>query len=223
MECCRSQFCEGANRFFTRWSRRYARQFRKKGPDKIQKMILEGIGARGSSSRHVLDIGCGVGSLHLTLLKQGAGRATGIDVSNGMLAEARKLSTENNLSHQTQYIEGDFVQVADQVEQSDITLLDKVVCCYDDVESLLHASLEKTTTLYAVSHPRDSILIKPVYKTQIFFARLFRSAFFPYWHDWGALRTTILSRGFVLRYENASFLWSVLVFERTTGKRGNTQ
>jgi len=50
MNCCRSQLCEGTNRFFSRWSKRYAKDFRKKGPDKIQTMILRGVGSDGSSN-----------------------------------------------------------------------------------------------------------------------------------------------------------------------------
>ncbi len=216
MNCCQSQLCDGTNRFFSRWSKRYAKDFRKKGPDKIQKMILKGIGSRGSSSRHVLDIGCGVGSLHLTLLKQGAKRATGIEVSAGMLEEARKLSAEHDLSEKIEYVEGDFVQVAERIDKSDITVLDKVVCCYDNPDALLRASIEKSSGIYAMSHPREHLLIKLTFKIQIFFHRLFRASFHPYWHDWGALRRKILSSGFVLRYEDANFVWRVLVFERTS-------
>ncbi len=55
---------------------------------------LEQVGYREAS---VLDIGCGVGHLHQTLLEQGASAAVGIDLAPKMLSEAKDWADERGL------------------------------------------------------------------------------------------------------------------------------
>ena len=51
---------------------------------------MEGVRKEPFASKEILDIGCGVGALHITLLHEGAAAATGIDISEGMLQQAKK-------------------------------------------------------------------------------------------------------------------------------------
>jgi len=213
--CCQAETrSEGTNKFFSRWSKKYARRFRKGKLEKVQKHLLEGIRKESVAETEILDIGCGVGSLHLTLLAEGAAKATGVDISEGMLEQAKKFSGQRSLQTKTSYILGDFVQKAAEIETADITLLDKVVCCYDDVETLVRKSAEKTRRIYAFSHPRQSFLMKALFKTQIAFCNLFRSSFRPYWHDWAWVRGLVAGQGFQLVYENATIAWQVAVYKR---------
>ncbi len=213
--CCQTETrSEGTNKFFSKWSKKYARRFRKGKLEKVQKHLLEGVRRESVAEREILDIGCGVGSLHLTLLAEGAAKATGVDISEGMLDQAKKFSGQRSLGERTSYILGDFVQKAGEIEQADITILDKVVCCYDDVESLVRKSAEKTRRIYAFSHPRQSFHMKALFKIQIAFCNLFRSSFRPYWHDWPWVRGLVVSQGFQLVYENATIAWQVAVYKR---------
>ncbi|MBI4430071.1 MAG: class I SAM-dependent methyltransferase, partial [Ignavibacteriales bacterium] len=152
--CCQTNPAqEGTNKFFSRWSKKYAKQFRKGKLEKVQKHLLEGVRTEPVASKEILDIGCGVGSLHLTLLAEGAARATGVDISEGMLDQAKKFSEQRKLEEKTWYVLGDFVHKADEIQPADITLLDKVVCCYENVEALVQQSASKTRRVYAFSHP----------------------------------------------------------------------
>ena len=90
MSCCTSNSCSGTNIFFSRWSKSFAKRFRKKGLEKVQRYLLEGIRLEPVKDRHILDIGCGVGALHLTLLQEGAILATGIEAAEGMLEKAKE-------------------------------------------------------------------------------------------------------------------------------------
>ena len=215
MSCCTPTDSSGTGRCFTRFSKRYAKQFRKKGPEKIQQYILEGIREAGISHKHILDIGCGVGTIHLTLLNEGAASATGVDRSAGMLEQARTFAGERGLAGRTSYHLGDFVDLGPDLPAADITVLDKVVCCYEHLDDLVARSTEKTKELYTLTHPRNNALVKFFFQTQIFFLKLFRADFHPFWHDWGQMRSNIRSRGFRPVYERATFLWDVAVFQRT--------
>lgn len=205
---------EPTNKFFSRWAKRYAKRFRKGGLEKTQRYILEGIRKEPVTARRILDIGCGVGSLHLTLLKEGAATATGVEISEGMISQAKKFAEDFRLQDRTNYVVGDFVREAPAVQEADLTMLDKVVCCYEDYDALISTSTAKTRSIYALSHPRQNILVEFVFKLQIFFAKLFRSAFHPFWHDWSAIHRLILTKNFELIYSNSTIAWQVLVYRR---------
>ena len=213
--CCKTNPSqEGTNKFFSRWSKKYARRFRKGKMEKVQQYLLEGVRKEPVRSMEILDIGCGVGSLHLTLLKEGAAKATGVDIAEGMLEQARKFSEQHGMKERTSYVLGDFVEKTAEVQTADITLLDKVVCCYEDVDALVKESTGKTKRIYALSHPRQSLLMETVFKTQIFFSKLFRTKFTPFWHDWQRVRELIVAQGFKPVYENATIMWQVAVYRR---------
>jgi magnesium-protoporphyrin O-methyltransferase len=214
MSCCAGDKCSGAKRFFTRWSKSYAKQQRKKGLEKVQQLLLEGIERVPVSSGEVLDIGCGVGAVHLALLQKGALRATGIDAAPGMIKEARNLARERGFMDRVEHVVGDFVQVASDIAPADITVLDKVVCCYEQLESLIEQSARKTRRVYALSWPRDRFYVRWGFKSQIAILKLFRAAFHPFWHNWGHLHRMMHERGFRPVFENDTLLWSVAVFER---------
>jgi SAM-dependent methyltransferase len=152
--------------------------------------------------------------MHLTLLNEGAGRAIGVDMSEGMLREAKRFAHELGLATKTYFIVGDFTQLSPSIPQSDVTILDKVVCCYENVERLVRTSTEKTRQTYALSHPRENLLMKMLFKGHLTLASIFHWSFHPFWHDWAEVRSLVVSSGFKLVYENATISWQVLVYER---------
>jgi 2-polyprenyl-3-methyl-5-hydroxy-6-metoxy-1,4-benzoquinol methylase len=206
--------CGGTGKFFSRWSRFYARRFRTGGLEPVQKLLLEGIRRRSVQGSTMLDIGCGVGSLHLTLLNEGAERAIGIDMSEGMLNEARRLAESYGKAGSVKYIVGDFVHVSASIPESDTVMLDKVVCCYEDVNSLVSSAVTKTRHLLALSHPKENLLMKTIFRGHMLIARLFRWSFHPFWHNWNDVASFIESNGFQLVYNNSTISWQVLVFKR---------
>lgn len=215
-ECCNSvRVHEPASKFFSKRSKSYAKRFRKNGLEKTQRYLLEGVRKEPIASKEILDIGCGVGALHLTLLREGASKATGVDISEGMLIQARKNTNECHLEGKAAYILGDFVEEWDKVSDVDITLLDKVVCCYEDYVTLLERSTARTNSVYALSHPKNNLLMESLFKLQIFVQKLFRGSFRPFWHDWAHVHRVVLDQGFQLMYSNSTIAWQVLVYKRS--------
>ena len=212
--CAPGDPCCGTSCFFSRWSRIYAKRFRRGGLEPVQKYLLAGIRKHDTHGCTVLDIGCGVGSLHLTLLNEGAERAIGVDLSEGMLREAKRFADASGVAGHVQYVVGDFVQLSSSIPESDITILDKVVCCYEDVENLVITATAKTKSTFALSHPKENFLMKSLFRGHTTLARMFRWSFHPFWHNWAEVRSLILARGFELVYENATISWRVLVYKR---------
>ncbi len=176
--------------------------------------MLEGIRRFPIRGKEVLEIGCGVGALHHALLRDGAARAYGIDISEGMIAAAKEMAKEHGLEAVTEYRQGDFVVLGDTVRPADVVVLDRVICCYAEVDALLSRSLEKCRGIYALSFPRPSILSSFIFHIPILLGRILKWSFAPFWHDWNRVLETIKRQGFETVTTASTVFWSVHVFRR---------
>ncbi|MDE2088675.1 MAG: methyltransferase domain-containing protein [Gammaproteobacteria bacterium] len=213
MSCCCPQ-AGGIGRCFSRFAGFYRRHYRRRGLEKTQRQMVEGLRAAGIADASLLEIGCGVGYLHQALLKQGASRALGVDLSDRMLEQARTLAAEQGLAQRTEYRLGDFVALAPALDAADITLLDKVVCCYPDAESLLGAALDKTRRVCALTYPRGHLLNRIAVALGAVVMKLARSQFRAYVHDPRMIEARIVARGFRKSYQNQTFVWLTQVYVR---------
>lgn len=217
MSCCcvpNGAAAEGTNEFFNTQARRLEKQFKKKGLRKEQKYLAEGIRHRGMNEAEILEIGCGVGGLHLSLLKDGAAKATGFDISEKMIATARKLAAEMELQNRTQYQQGDFVTMHERAPQVDVTVLDKVICCYENAPELIALSTAKTRRVYAVCYPRENGLVRLMFRNAKYLLKLFRQTFHPYYHEPRQVQQWIGEAGFEKVYERETVVWLIQVFHR---------
>ncbi len=214
MSCCCAT--DGTQRFFDTQAHRLERYFRRKGLRPEQKYLMEGLQQSGMKQASILDIGCGVGGLHLSLLQAGAQRAAGFDISEKMIRAAHKLSSEMGLSERTQYWQGDFIEISAQAPTADITILDKVFCCYENFEELIARSAAKTKRLYAVSYPRENYVARFVFCAGAFLFKLWRTSFHPYYHPPTRIQAAIQGQGFDKTFERFTMIWAVQVFQRSS-------
>ena len=215
MNCCKSSpSLQGTNKFFSKHADRYLKQFRKKGLAKEQKHLVKGIEQSSITGKSILEIGCGIGGLHLTMLQHGASAAVGIDISEGMIEGAKQLSKELDFEDQTQYLLGDIVQMNGTIPEADIVVLDKVVCCYEDIDRLMATSLSKSTHTYALSFPNPNILVKVSFFGLIGLGKLLKWSFHPYWHEWDRVVRRIEEGGFLRTYRDSTLWWTVAVFNK---------
>lgn len=213
MQCCQPP-SGAAARFFSWFARRSGRHYRKKGLGKVQQQLASAIEDAGIEGASLLEIGCGVGYLHQFLLKHGAVRATGVDLSEKMLAEAGALAAEQSLIDRTTYVLGDFVTLAEDVPGADVTILDKVVCCYPDARTLVHRSLQKTGRVYALTYPRAHLLNRVITELEALCMKIIRCDFRPYVHDPDSIEQWIEAGGFRKRRQHQSLIWLTQVYVR---------
>jgi len=214
MSCC-CPHSNSANRFFSFFASRYRRRFEKKGFEPSQKQLLEGLQQAGYRDAKVLEIGSGVGHLHQTLLEQGAASAVGIDLASRMVDEAQHWAEERKLAGRTAYLEGDFMEIHESLSGADVTVLDKVVCCYPDADGLVHASLKKTNRVYALTYPRNRWYIRTMMRISAFMLKLVRSDFRPYVHDPEVIEKWITETGFSKAYQNNNMVWLTQVYVKS--------
>jgi len=202
------------DRFFSRSSSRYAKRFRRKGPDKISQLLVEHLSSLDVTSRTVLDVGCGVGSIHLSLLQRGAGFAEGVDVSLGMIEQAGSLARELGVEKRVRYVHGDFAQLRGIVGEADIVVLDKVLCCYADPFLLIEESTRKAKAFLALSYPGPSWIAAFGFRFMHWLGGVLGWGFRPYYHDPQMLGDAVKRSGFGEIFSGQTIVWQLKIYAR---------
>jgi len=117
--------------------------------------LIDVVRAEGIAGAALLDIGAGVGAVHLTLLEGGAATAIDVDASREYLATARKEAERRGLAGRVKYRYGDVVELAVELPPADIVTLDSVICCYRHLAPLLAAAVRHGPRLVGLTYPRD--------------------------------------------------------------------
>src|SRR5262249_2354722 len=149
--------------------------------------IVEFIAEQGLDGASVLEIGGGVGTIQIELLRRGAARATNLELSPGYEHEARQLLSEAGLTDRVQRRIIDIAAAPDHVQPADIVLLHRVVCCYPDYPRLLGAVADHARHLVVFSHPPRNLASQAIFGTQNLFFRLRGIPFRTFAHPPGAM------------------------------------
>ena len=191
------------------------RRYRRRGLEAVQRKLLEGLTAAGVAGASVLEIGCGTGELQRRVLAAGAGKAVGIDVAGGMIERAQAAAAQAGLEQRTTFLVGDAVERAAELPPAAVVVLDKVLCCYPEIDTLLRVSLERTQRLYAVVVPRPHWLVAAVWRVAIAMFKLLRSSFHPFYHDWHRTAAAISAAGFRRIFAAHTLAWEAWIFHRS--------
>ena len=210
--CCH---CQDAGDFFTdRRARKELKKYRKKGPDKSTRLLLQGLASHDVSGDSVLDIGGGVGILQHELVELGAAEVHSADASQAYLDASRAEAERRGYADRASYTFGDFVDVAEEIPDVDIVTLDRVVCCYPDMPALVSASASKARSVYGLVFPRERWPVRLVIAWINLFNVLKRTAFRVFIHPHDEIDRKIRSFGFERRYSAKTFVWQVAIYAR---------
>jgi magnesium-protoporphyrin O-methyltransferase len=136
MDCCKhNQNLNGV--FNEQMARGDVEGYWKKGIDKHARVIVEAVRLHGVEGASVLEVGGGVGGLHLELLKQGAARATDVDVSSAYVAAAQSVAEKLGVRERVDYRVADFAHEAGSVPGADVVVLHRVGSCYTVIPTLI--------------------------------------------------------------------------------------
>lgn len=213
MGCCSDAGC-GIGGCFSRFSRRYTKRYERKGLEATQKQLVNALDPMDIRGKSLLEIGCGVGYLHQHLLLKGARCATGVDLSPAMLKEAEALAVRQGLEARTHYVQGDFLEMGPGLEAADITLLDKVVCCYPDAKGLLAVATGRTKGICALTFPRGHWVNRAAARAAALMFRLVGSTYRPFVHSPHAIDGWIRAAGFRKVSEAHTAFWLTSIYQR---------
>jgi magnesium-protoporphyrin O-methyltransferase len=191
------------------------RDYRRHGPGKTARLLIEALKAFGIEGSTLLDIGGGVGVIQHELLKSGASSATHVDASSAYLQAARREAERQGHADRIHQHHGDFVALAPQIPQADIVTLEKVICCYPDVDALVGLSAARAGRLYGVVFPRDTWWWNLGGRVANLVSRLQRSPFRIFVHPTERVEAIVRANGLERRFYRQTFIWQIAVYART--------
>jgi len=189
-------------------------RYRRHGPDTTTRMLLDLIRERGVTGADLLDIGGGVGVIDHELLGAGVGHAVLVDASAPALQAARAEARRRGHLDRIEFVDGDFVSRAVGIDPADVVTLDRVICCYPDVESLVRLSAARARALYGLVLPRDRRVVRWALRLVNLWYRLRGFGYRAFAHPNAHVDALVAEAGLRLRREERTFLWRVVLYER---------
>ena len=183
-------------------------------PDSTAELI-EALRAAGVKGASLLDIGAGVGMVHLELLASGASSATDVDASSAYLATARDEAERRGVADRVAYHHGDVVELAEDLAAAEVVTLDRVICCYPDLEALLGAALLPGPRLIGLVHPTDAWWVRAGASVLNGLSWILRRRDNFYIHRQRVIDGFLHRRGYRQRHKGGSPVWRVAVYERS--------
>jgi Methyltransferase domain len=211
--------CDGIEQEFDPAEARKAlRRFRRRGPDKTTRLLVADLRAALEAAdirdAVLLDIGAGVGAIHHELLEGPVCRVVHVDASSAHLEAAREETERRAHSARVEFLRGDFVAIANRVGVADVVTLDRVICCYDDMETLVSRSADKAGRLYGAVYPRQIAWMRIGIVAINLFQRIKRTAFRVFLHDPSSIDRVLRAAGLERTSIRRTLGWEVVVYVR---------
>lgn len=207
--------CQGIEELFSQsYVEKELQHYHSRGPDRTTRMLTAALRTAPVEGLTLLDIGGGLGAVQHELLAAGVGEATSVEASSAYLSVARAEMQRRGYAAQVRYYHGDFVDLAGQIPPADIVTLDRVVCCYHDVESLVNLSAARARKLYGLVYPRDTWWTRAGFWLENLWFRLRGSSYRAFVHPTRAVENLLTRHGLRLLSRQQTLIWQVAVYAR---------
>lgn len=174
---------------------------------------LEDIGIRGLT---VLEVGSGLGELLRELVRRGASRAFGIDLSPNSVELARSATREEGLESQISFTVDNGAET--NLEEHDVVVLDRVICCYPHAHELVTHTAGAARRIYAFKLPRYERPLRLYWKIAFGiengFHVLKRRDFRAYLHEIRDIDLWLRDLGFRQQHRSSRRGWLTAVYVR---------
>ena len=189
--------CAGFEKEFSqRTARKDLLKYRVYGPAKYTKIIIDYLVEEGVENRSLLDIGGGIGVIQHELLKHGLAHVVNVDASIAYQETVKEEAILKGFQDKIDFIFGDFVALSEQVSDADIVTLNRVICCYRDMDQLVRKSVSRATSYFAVVYPHNSLFLRIAFRIFNVYYRFTRGGFRIYHHPVNELRRLIYAHNF---------------------------
>lgn len=188
--------------------------WRRRGPRSTTQELIDVIHDHGVAGASLLDIGAGIGMLHVSLLEAGAATATDVDASPQYIALARAEAERRGIADRVDYRYGDIVELAADLPPADIVTLDAVICCYPYLPALLGAAVRPGPRLVGLTYPRDVWWMRAFMRLFNVTHALRRSPARYFIHRHAQLERLMAEAGFLNAHEGGTSTVRVVLYRR---------
>lgn len=193
---------------------------RKRGPGKTARRMVEliatsGAGADGTvAGATLLDIGAGYGDIQAGLFERGLASAIHLEASGAYSAAARRRVRDSGHADRVRFEVGDVADLAPRLARADIVTLDRVVCCYPDMQTLVDRSAPLARRVLGISAPHDRWYTRLATRWKNFVRRRRGDPFRTFVHPWSAIDARMRHLGFEPVGEARTIVWRTVVYRR---------
>jgi magnesium-protoporphyrin O-methyltransferase len=207
--------CRGADEVFDPGTARDDLEaYRRGGPSRQTRALLDAIRALNTNPATLLDIGGGIGAIQHDLMHAGVQTAVQVDASRAYLNASQSEAARQGHAERVTYLHGDFVTLAGQVPAADVVTLDRVICCYPDVTALVELSSARAARIYGVVFPRDGWWMRLGVRLLNLVFWLRRNPFRTFVHPTAEVDRVAREKGLERRFYRRMGLWQVIVYAR---------
>lgn len=189
--------------------------YRAGGPDPSTRALIEALCADDLEGKTLLDIGGGVGAVQHALLKAGVRSVQEVEASAAYGAACREEAERQGHADRITHVVGDLVSVADRLEPADIVTLDRSLCCWPDMPSLVGRSAPLAKRVYGLVYPRDVWWVRVGWRLFSSVRRIARRhPMRVYLHRRREVEALLAAEGLAPRSYREVGVWQVAVFAR---------
>ena len=212
MNCCSNEAIE--KQFDKDRVANRVNQYHSKGISKETRILVDSLKSIGIDGYSLLDIGCGFGAIGIKLLESGVAKVENIEASLSYLEAAKTETKKRNFIDRTSFTHGNFIEIAENVAAADIVTLDKVICCYDELEPFVKSSCEKTVKYYGVIYPRDNWWVKAAIGFENLMRKIKGNTFRVFVYPTEKVDSLIKEHGLRKVFSKAMMVWQIVIYSR---------
>jgi len=215
LECCQ---CEAiAEEFSAKTAGKDLKEYRSKGLAQTTRLLVDHLVSMGIEGSRLLDVSGGVGAIQHELLKKGASSAVNIDGSSAYQAACEEEALRQGHSGRISYHFGDYATM-EELEPVDIVTMEKVVCCYPNMNALVTRAAADSQRLIGLVFPRNRWWVRAIFlPTFNLVQRLLGREFRAFFHEPSEIRRILDGRGFRESFTAHTRFWTVAIYSLDTG------
>ena len=200
--------------FKPRVARRSLKRHRKKGLDDLERRMVAAASGPGLDGVRVLEIGGGIGTLQAELLDRGADQGEVVELVSAWEPYARELARERRIEERTSFRVADVLGRPESVEEADIVVLNRVVCCSPDGIALAAQAAHLARRTLVLSFPRDLLWVRAAMAAMNAGFRILRRQFRVFVHSPAELVRAAEGEGLSLVESGQGSLWAFAALRR---------
>ena len=198
------------------------KRYLKHGPRKSSRILVSLLQKhRSRQDTSLCDIGSGIGSVAHAFLNHADTKVSVVESSSAYIKVSQEEARRQGNYNRIEYYQGDYTHLASDLGPHDVVCLDRVICCYPDMDTLLGLSAVNTKSLLAIVIPRDTIFHRMLVQTlgimyrvgTLFNTRVISPHF--YMHRMSDINETVRWCGLAPLASKTTFFWRIALYQRS--------